>query len=465
MGCGGVEEIAWAATYVAPAARGDPKKDEPLSSLKKGRAGKEAAQARVRTRRSPYVTSGTTTPAAAFAAAPRAARIDDVLAVVRALEAWGRARDWRGSDPYDGLTATRLPEPLRRNGMARRLVQQLVKRSPLDLRPALGIPADENAAALAWVASGYALGGLREDAVERERLSELLARIERLRAPDFPEPSWGYHWPFASRVFHKPAHAPNTIATTYVGIALLDAWERTGDPGLLETAVEVGWFFVRHVPQTPGPGGAYFGYWPGDRTPVHNANLHVCGLLARLYAASGEPQFAARARRGVGFALAHQRPDGAWRYGEWPNLAWVDNFHTGYVLDSLRMCLDAGIEADAVAVALDRCMAHYRRELFLADGTPKYFDDGVYPIDSQCMAQAIQTLAIGADRDPTLLDDALRTFDWSCAHMRRPDGAFMFQRRPRWTNPAAHMRGTVASMLLGCVHLLRALRREADAGS
>jgi hypothetical protein len=34
----------------------------------------------------------------------------------------------------------------------------------------------------------------------------------------------------------------------------------------------------------------------------------------------------------------------------------------------------------------------------------------------------------------------------------------MFQRRPRWTNPAAHMRGTVTSMLLGCVHLLHALR-------
>jgi hypothetical protein len=406
-----------------------------------------------------HVSSGT--PIASATRAPAHRRAGDVLSVVRTLEQWGRARDWRGSDPYDALTARRLPEPLLRNGMARRLTQQLVKRSPLDLRPALAIPDDENAAALAWVASGYALGSFCDDALERTRLWEVLERIERLRSPDFPEPSWGYHWPFASRVFHKPANAPNTIATTYVGIALLDAWERCGDPELLETAVEVGWFFVRRVPQTPGPGGAFFGYWPGDTTPVHNANLHVCGLLARLYAASGEAEFAERARSGVGFALAHQRPDGAWRYGEWPNLGWVDNFHTGYVLDSLRMCLDAGID-DAIAAAVDRCMEHYRRKLFLDDGTPKYYEDGVYPIDSQCMAQAIQTFAIGADRDPTLLDDALRTFDWSCAHMRRDDGAFMFQRRPRWANRAAHMRGTVTSMLLACVHLLGALREAGD---
>jgi hypothetical protein len=380
----------------------------------------EGAQARAGASRFGCVTSGMATPAVASAArSARAARADDVL--------------------------------------------QLVKRSPLDLRPALGIPPDENAAALAWVISAYALGGFREDAIERGRLSELLARLERLRSGDYPEPSWGYHWPFASRVFHKPAHAPNTIATTYAGIALLDAWERCGDPGLLETAVEVGWFFVRRVPQTPGPGGGFFGYWPGDTTPVHNANLHVCGLLARLYAACGEEQFAARARRGVGFALAHQRDDGAWRYGEWPNLGWVDNFHTGYVLDSLRLCLDAGVD-DAIAPALDRGMAYYRRELFLRDGTPKYFDHGVWPIDSQCMAQAIQTFAFGSERDPTLLDDALRTFDWSCEHMRRGDGAFIFQRRPRWANRAAHMRGTVTSMLLACVHLLGALRAEGAAG-
>lgn len=433
-----------------------------MSSAKKGRVVRASAQVHACATRSPCVTSGTPTSVATRAPAPsaRAERIGDVLAVVRSLEQWGRARDWRGSDPYDGLTAERLPELLRRNGMARRLVQQLVKRSPLDLRPALGIPADENAAALAWIVSGYALGGFREDALEHARMTQLLERLELLRSRDHVEPSWGYHWPFASRVFHKPAQAPNTIATTYAGIALLDAWERSGDPRLLETAVEVGWFFVRHVPQTPGPGGAFFGYWPGDTTPVHNANLHVCGLLARLYAACGEPEFAARARRGVGFALARQRDDGAWRYGEWPNLGWVDNFHTGYVLDSLRMCLDAGID-DAIAPALDRCMAHYRAHLFLADGTPKYYEDGVWPIDSQCMAQAIQTFAIGADRDPTLIDDALRTFDWSCAHMRRDDGAFIFQRRPRWANRAAHMRGTVTSMLLGCVHLLRALQAEA----
>ena len=31
--------------------------------------------------------------------------------------------------------------------------------------------------------------------------------------------------------------------------------------------------------------GAYFGYFPGDRTPIHNASLLIAGFLARLHGA------------------------------------------------------------------------------------------------------------------------------------------------------------------------------------
>src|SRR4051794_8554652 len=69
--------------------------------------------------------------------------------VVKALEAWARARGWRGTDPYDGLNARRLIGPLRRTVMGRRLGIQLVKRSPIDVRPLLAVPPARSAVTLA----------------------------------------------------------------------------------------------------------------------------------------------------------------------------------------------------------------------------------------------------------------------------------------------------------------------------
>src|SRR5205807_2025347 len=112
---------------------------------------------------------------------------------LRGLDQWGRERDWTGSDPYDGLNATRLVGPLRHRALGRRALTQLVKRSPVDLRPLLGIPAGLSAAALAQVASGYAIGAIPRDE-GRARLMKALDALERLRCPDLEEPCWGYHF-------------------------------------------------------------------------------------------------------------------------------------------------------------------------------------------------------------------------------------------------------------------------------
>src|ERR671930_604833 len=79
---------------------------------------------------------------------------------------------------------------------------------------------------------------------------------------------------------HAPRPSPNTIATALVGLALLDAHEALGDLHLLELAAGAGEFFLARVQQTDAPGGAYFGYLPNDRTPIHNANLLAAALLA-----------------------------------------------------------------------------------------------------------------------------------------------------------------------------------------
>ena len=339
--------------------------------------------------------------------------------------------------------------------LGRRLLLQAVKRSPLDLRRALGIPPGTDAATLALAVSAYARGGFLEPDENEARLHDALRRLELLRSRAYEEACWGYHFPFQSRVFFYGRGEPNTIATAFAGSALLDAYSATGEERLLEQARSVGRFFVRHVPQTDAEAGAYFGYLPGDRSPIHNSNLLVAALLSRLAATGDDGDgFADRAAEAIRYTVARQRPDGSWPYGERPNLTWVDGFHTGYVLDALRRCADAGVAPAESEEAWARGMRFYRRELFLADGTPKYERRSVLPIDAQCVAQGIQTFSIAACHDSAYAESARAVFAFALRRMFTADGLPVFQRNRLWTNRTPHMRWVVAPMLLALAHLI-----------
>lgn len=381
-----------------------------------------------------------------------------VAAVARAVDSWGEARKWVGSDPYDGGNATRIVSPLRRSRWGRIVLTQLVKRCPLDLRRVLGIPAGLSSVTVANVAAAHALGGFLSDDIHAARLASSVDLLSTLRLDAYPEPSWGYHWDTQTRVMYYPRTEPNAIATAFAGLALLDAHDRLGDPNALELAAGAAEWFLRRVPRTRTAGGTFFGYVAGDVTPIHNANLLACALIARVGARIGRDDMAATAADGVAYTVAHQRPDGAWLYGETPSTNWVDGFHTGYVLDALRICQQSGVAGD-VEDARRRGMDFYRRELFLSDGTPKYYERATYPIDAMSVAQGIQTFALSATEDASCLGQAIIIFEYAMRRMWRGDGRFLFQRRRLWVNPAAHMRWVQSPTLRALSHLCYALAR------
>ena len=384
----------------------------------------------------------------------------DGLALDRSLERlerWGRERDWLGSDPYEGLNATR-PALAIRTSLGRRLLIQAVKRSPLDLRRPLGIEPRHDSATVAQLLSAYSLlvrGGYDGAAAAADAA---LDRLEGLRCAGFEQPCWSYHFDVETRFFFYSAETPNTIATSFAGLALLETHERTGSARALELALGAGEFFLRQIPRTPGPGGAYFGYLPGDSSPIHNANLLACSLLAGLAVAAGREDFAEAARAGVGYALAHQRPDGSWPYAEGERGGWVDGHHTGYVLDALLRCERAfaalGI-GEPIGPARRRGLDFYAERLLRADGAAKFYADSVYPIDGQSQAQAITSFSLAAayDEEPGRLELAWRAFGYAARRMQRSDGAFVFQRLRLWSNRAAHVRWVEAPMLVALARL------------
>ena len=171
------------------------------------------------------------------------------------------------------------------------------------------------------------------------------------RAPEpalrrlFNEPCWGYHFDVQTRVFFYPRtlaehdrdrlRGPRVARRPRARRRVRRRWSWRSDAGE---------FFARHVPQTDAGDGAYFGYLPGDRDADpqrQHARLRAARApLGRLADREDCPR-AAQCRDRVHVQSAAS--DGSWPYGEQPHLDWVDGFHTGYVLDCLLTCFEAGI--------------------------------------------------------------------------------------------------------------------------
>jgi hypothetical protein len=376
-----------------------------------------------------------------------AAARSEVVAVARRLERWCWDRGWSGPDPYEALNATRIPGVLKRSPLSMRVMMQAVKRSPVDLRPLLGIRPELNAATVGLALSAYARNGFIDSDEAHAKVRWCIERLQELRSPSYPEPCWGYHFDVQTRAFFYSRTTPNTIATVFAGSGLLDAHELTQEPGALELAVGTGEFFLRRIAQTPAVQGAYFGYSPGDTTPIHNASMLVCALLMRLASHTQRDDFRAAADRGLAYTVSRQRPDGSWPYGERAGLGWVDGFHTGYVLDSLLSCIEHDGEGDALEDAWQRGVRFYAEQLIDDDGAPRYTPQSLYPIDGQCAAQAIETLSRAVAREPALAERRSAVFAYTLGHLARDDGAFVLQRRRFWTNPTPAPRWVQAPIL------------------
>lgn len=351
---------------------------------------------------------------------------DPVAEGLRSIRAWGEARDWRGYDPYDALNSPLAGRLTLGTTLGRRLLTQAVKLSPVNLRPALRIEPAWNAKALALVASAYAWSG------EREPAGRWLAWLVDNRSGG----GWGYHFPVQTRFFRYERGTPNTIATAFAAQALLDGWERFGDERWREAAIEAARFLCEAM-----LADGFFRYLPGEQELVHNANLLACAVLARASLVAGEQSLADPARQALGVTLAAQRPDGSFPYAEGEGHGWVDNFHTAYVLDSLAICAPMAPEA---LPALEAGAAYWGRELFLADGTPKYEPDQLYPIDAHCYATAIDTWLALAPYVPSARRQAEHLAELLVERMLTPAGHVRFQRRRLWTSNVPFVRWTTA---------------------
>ncbi|MBP7608574.1 MAG: hypothetical protein KA760_03715 [Steroidobacteraceae bacterium] len=366
-------------------------------------------------------------------------------------------QDWTGWDPYDGLMVRRWPvTALLRSRWGRLALIQGMKRSPVNLRPLLGIPRLRNPKAMALgLSAATLLGGL--PAWRDRALPEARRLVDDLLALARPTPSgqgWGYPFDWQARAFWIPRGTPTVVCTGFVVRALDSARSAAIVGDRVAPAVEAAARFVdKDLNRTESEGGFCWSYSPLDRSCVVNATLLGAETVARAARLLGDAGMFRGTLPTVSWSLARQNAEGGWAYGTAGHHGWEDAFHTGFNLLSLSALRNIAVALDVdpgqvcPEERLVRGARYYAEKFFDPDGRPWYYRHSPWPIDAHAAAVGIITLVQFAEFVPELLDRARRVVHWTLGNLWRGDG-FVFQRHRHYTIGVPYLRWSNAWMLL-----------------
>jgi rhamnogalacturonyl hydrolase YesR len=379
----------------------------------------------------------------------------NLLSSIENVEKWVENHRYKAYEPFDGLSSFLKPLTFD-NRFAERILQQVVRRIPLNIRPLIGVKPFESTKGRGYMAWGY-LTMFRHAREERHRQNavEMLGWLDKNKSPNYVSHSWGNHFIFSSRNVRTPIYEPIIVWTSLIGQVFLDAYALSERPKYLEIAKSVcDW--IMSVPREVTERGVCLSYVAYDQTSIHNSNMLGAAMLAKTGALCGSEEYLRVARLAMEYSCSRQREDGSWFYGESPNCHWIDNFHTGYNLDSLKCYIDSTGDGE-FRDNLAKGFAFYIRSFFKPDGTPKYYHDRTYPIDIQCASQSIDTLATFSGHDPSALDMAIKVARWTIENMQDRDGHFYYVKMPFWTDKTPMLHWGQATMYKALANLLTRL--------
>jgi hypothetical protein len=358
------------------------------------------------------------------------------------LFAYCESEKFAGYDPFDGLNSSIFQAtPFRKFTISRLAFLQFVKRSPFNLRPILRIPKGVNA-------KGIALFSLAElsrfratnENIHADNAKSLLEVLSGLTIEINDRKSFGYNFDWQSRAFFAPKGTPTIVPTAFAAQAFTEGFELFGDESYLKIAASICDFIVadlNRIDETVDE--VSFSYTPIDRSVIFNASLLAGECLARIGEIRSNEEYLNLAEKSANYVIKRQKENGSWAYGSKLRHSWVDNFHTAYILLSLYR-LQNLIPNFNCQETIDRGLDFWLDNFFLADGTPKYFENSVFPVDIHSASAAIVALAELSELNERCLPMAELVADWTIENLQSESGFFYYQKRRFYTEKTSYIR-------------------------
>ncbi len=341
------------------------------------------------------------------------------------LSSWVHARGYKAYDPGDGQLSF-LRRATFGSRMLERILTAAVLRTPFNIRPLIGIRPHTSTKGMGYFAWGHlhryrAAGEQHHADAARMCLDWLLAN----RSPGYSDLCWGNAFTFTTRAGRIPKGEPTIVWSGLIGQAFVEAFETFGEAKFLDAAAGVCDFILK-LPREETPVGHCLSYVAFDQVSIHNSNMLGAALLARVGCLTGRTELVDVARQAMLYSCLRMNDDGGWFYGEARKYHWIDSFHTGYNLDSLKRYRDSTGDGSFDG-ALDSGYAYFKRHFIEPDGRVRYMHDRLLPIDIQCAAQTIDTLSFFSDRDPAALALASHVAASTIAGMQDWQGFFHYR--------------------------------------
>lgn len=375
-----------------------------------------------------------------------------IESVLEKLEFYLLDEKYKGYDPYDVLNSPLFNLPiLRTNKLIRFGSQQVFRRIPFNLRPLLGIKKGVNPVTLGLSIQAFTyLSQVYAEKKEfyQEQIDYCLTKLVELKSKGYSGTCWGYNFDWEARYTKINKYVPTVVATGIITNGLYENYRLLRNEKSKEMLLSASKFVLNDLNKYESDEGSCYSYSPVDNQRVFNASLKGARLLAQVYSITKDESLKIEIINNVNYVVSKQRENGSWAYSAGDARTWSDNYHTGYVLDCLEE-INKHIKVENINHTLEKGLTFYKDNFFLKDGTPKYYNNKTYPIDSTSGAQSILTLTRFGE-----LKKAKKIIEWMLTNMYDNSGYFYYQKMKFYKHKTSYPRWSTSWMFAALAYYL-----------
>jgi hypothetical protein len=357
---------------------------------------------------------------------------------------------FKGFDPYDALNSKFIRTLSFGNKYIQAGLTQFFRSFPINLRSLFFISKGYNPKGIGLFLESYSkLYFIEKDEKYLPMIDQLLDILNETKSEGYHGNCWGYNFPWQSRVVYKPRWTPTIVNTAFIGHALLYCYELTNSSKALDLVKGIPDFILKDLNRYEEDNSFCFSYSPIDKEFVHNANMLGASFLIRYAKIFNKPELNPVAHRSLKYSINHQNTDGSWYFANTSSHQWIDSFHTGFKLESIRWFIEAG-EGDSYIKNYEKGIEFYVQNFFLKDGTPKYYHNITYPIDIHAPAEGIYFFSKFADSKFKTL--TARIYTWVVNNMYSESKNYFYFRISKYgKNKIEYIRWSSSWILRGLV--------------
>ena len=322
-----------------------------------------------------------------------------LVTAIQLLDKYCKSEDYKGYSLYDSHNS---PIPFAKLGTKLSfLINQVNKRSLINIRPLLGIKKGINPKGYGLFLHAYSILASSEffDYEEAEKKAHFFFKwlIEN-PSQGYSRHCWGYnyYWP-KKKGDDTPAYTPSVVVTGFVSRALLTYYENFNSNQAKDILKSCASFVIKDIPLYKGDNGYCFSYTPIKKDLTINANLLAAEILAYSDYVNSENKYSKYIEEVIKFTLEKQNKDGSWFYAFDYNTSKPKkqiDFHQGYVLESLfKLTKYSKKEYPLLKQSIKKGLKFYFNQQFSTDGFAFWRIPKKHPVDIHNQSQGIITFS------------------------------------------------------------------------